>query len=397
MLGSAMGSLAMPLVAVKVLHASTLAVASLTAATYLPYLLIGLPAGAWVDRLPSRAVLVSSDIASFALYASLPLAAALGVLTIGQLVAVALLAGASRLFFSSAYNIYLRNLVAEDDLVEGNAKLSGSGAVTQIGGPGLAGLCAQAIGAVGTLLFDAGSFLFSAVCLLRIDNSGDHEPRPARESTIREEIREGIAFVSHDIYLRPLVVWAALTNIGLAGYFALIVVFLVRSVGLSPGVAGALLTIGGVGGLVGALLARRITDRLGTSRTFVLNCAITGPCGLLIAFTGHGARLAFCLVGVLMLEGGLVLGTVILATFRQAYCPPGMLGRVSTAMQMVTYGTAPFGALAAGLLGNVLGPREALLIMMSVDAGAVIFLLISPFAARRDMPVYSPPAPAAES
>ncbi len=170
--GNAMAVVAVPLLAVTVLHASTFMVSALVAAAWLPWLLIGLPAGAWVDRLPCRAVMVTCDATSTALYASVPAAAWLGVLTIAQLLAVALLGGAASVFFNTAQQAYLPSLVAGEQLVEGNAKLAGSTSAARLGGPGLAGLVAQALSVVTALLFNAASFLVSAACLLGIRHRG---------------------------------------------------------------------------------------------------------------------------------------------------------------------------------------------------------------------------------
>jgi MFS family permease len=132
-IGTAMAAVAVPLLAVTVLHASTFMVSMLVAAAWLPWLLIGLPAGAWADRLPCRAVMITCDAVSAALYASVPVAAWPGVLTIAQLLAVALLGGAASVFFSTAYQVYLPSLVAADQLVEGNAKLAGSASAARLG------------------------------------------------------------------------------------------------------------------------------------------------------------------------------------------------------------------------------------------------------------------------
>ena len=178
-LGDAMAVVGVPLLAVAVLHASTFAVAALTAAAYLPWLVIGLPAGAWVDRLPARPLMITCDVASALLYASLPAAAWLHILTIGQVLVVTLLAGAASVFFATAYQVYLPSLVTAADLVEGNAKLQGSAEVAQIGGRAAAGLAAQAVGDAAALLFNSASFLVSAGCLLSIRSTTSPRPPPA--------------------------------------------------------------------------------------------------------------------------------------------------------------------------------------------------------------------------
>lgn len=388
-LGNSMAAVAMPLLAVGVLHASNFVVASLTAANYLPWLVIGLPVGAWIDRLPVRPLMIIADLLSFLLYVSVPAAYWLDALTIGQVLVVALLSGACSVVFLTAYYVYLPCLVGTDELIEGNAKLQAGGAATRIGGPGLGGLLSQAIGPATTLLFNAASFLVSAACLSGI-RATPSRPRPPRTTTIREDIAEGIRFVVHDRFLRPLAIFAALSNFALSGYLALIVVFLVRSVGLTSGITGVLLAIGGAGGLLGALGARRITARYGTSRGLVLNAACTTPFILLIPLTAPGPRLAFCVAGVMMLEGGLIITSVILGSFRQSYCPPQMLGRVATSMQILTYGTPVLGSLLAGGLASWLDPRNALWILLGVDVLAVALLLNPSFTKRRDLPKREP-------
>ncbi|MHB8504990.1 MAG: MFS transporter, partial [Acidimicrobiales bacterium] len=309
-MGDAMAGVAVPLVAVSVLHASALAVSALTATTFLPYLVLGLPAGAWVDRLPKRPVMVSADLAQLVLFASLPAAGALGVLSMAQLLAVSLLAGTAAMVFNTAWGVFLTEVVEPEDLLEGNAKLQGSGSVTRVVGPGLGGVAAAALGPVTSLAFDAGSFLFSAGAILGVPRRPPAPPGPpAAATTIRQDIREGLGVVFADRYLRPLVIWAALANVGLAGYFALVVVFLVRDVHLHPAGVGAILTVGGLGGVLGAVAARRLADRFGTARTLSRAVTVTMPAGMLITLAGPGASLAFAVVGVLALQGGLVLGS----------------------------------------------------------------------------------------
>jgi hypothetical protein len=266
-LGDTMARVAMPLLAVLVLHASTFVVTVLTATAYLPWLLIGLPVGAWVDRLRCRPLMIACDLVAAVLYGSLPVAAWLGVLTIGQVVAVALLAGCADVFFGTAYQVYLPSIVTTGELVEGNTKLQGSASAAAIGGPGAAGLLAGTLGAAAALLANAISFLVSAACLLGIRGGGARTaPAPASRMGLRREIAEGVRYVAGDAYLRPLTIWASLVNFGLTGYAALSIVFLVRVVGLGPGPAGLLLAASGAGGLLGALVARRISIRFGTAR-----------------------------------------------------------------------------------------------------------------------------------
>jgi MFS family permease len=372
--GTAMAGFVLPLLAVSVLRASTFAVAALTAATYLPWLVIGLPAGAWVDRQPSRPLMIGCDVTAAALFASLPVAAWAGVLSMGQLLAVALLAGAVNVVFTTAYQVYLPSLVSADDLVEGNAKLQGSASMATIAGRGTAGLAADALGPATAVLFNAASFGVSAVCLLRIRTTA---ARPARTTTtsVRADIAQGMGFVARDPFLRPLTLFAAASNLTYGGYAALTVIFLVKTAGLDPALAGALMSATSVGGLAGALTARRLASRFGMVPVIVLAAILTGPFGLLIPLTATGPRVACYVAGAAMIGAGTLVGNILAATFRQTYCPPEILGRVVAGMRFLSFGTIPLGALIAGVLGTAFGTRNALWIMLGGTALSATILL----------------------
>ena len=363
--GTVMAATGMPLLAVTVLHASTLAVAAITAAAYLPWLVIGLPAGAWADRLPARPLMIACDAVSALLYVSLPAASWLGVLTTGQVLAVALLAGTASVFFATAYQILLPSLVAAADLVEGNAKLQGSAAVAAIGGRGAAGVAAEAIGAASALLFNAASFLVSAACLMRIRTGAAAHRPDAGAATVRAQIGQGVRFVAADPYLRPLTFYGAAANLAYTGSTALLVVFLVRVAGFGAAAVGGLLAAGSVGGVAGAMTARRLAGRLGSARALLLSVLIAGGFSLLIPLAGTGPRAACFVAGSAGASAGIAIGNVIIGSFRQAYCPPFMLGRVTAGMRVLVFGGVPLGALLAGWLATALGTRAALWVVLA--------------------------------
>ncbi len=409
-LGNAMAVVGVPLVAVVVLHASTFAVGVLAAAAWLPWLVIGLPAGAWVDRWPARRVMIVCDVISAALYASVPIAAWAGVLTTGLLVAVQLAGGAASVLFMTAYQVYLPSLVAPGELIEGNTKMQGSASAAAFAGPSLAGLVAQLLGAVTALLGNAVSFLVSASCLLgtragpsrpaaavrspalRLTalRSPAVRPGPARRTTLRREIADGLMFVLRDPYLRQLSTFWAAANLALTGYAALLVVFLVRVIGLTPGSVGLLTAIPGIGGILGALVTGRITARYGTARGLLLSTLGTVPFCLLIPLTGPGPRLAFYAAGSLVACTGIAVGNIVIAAFRQSYSPPGMCGRVTATMRFLIFGTSPLGALLGGSLGTWLGVRPALWVLLGAVTLSGTLLLTPALRGRRDLPAAPP-------
>jgi MFS family permease len=405
--GNAMAVVGVPLIAVLVLHASTFEVGVLTASAWLPWLVIGLPAGAWVDRLPARQVMIACDLISALLYASVPAADWAGVLTIGWLIIVQLVAGAASVMFMTAYQVYLPSLVAPGELIEGNTKMQGSASAAAFAGPGLAGLTAQLLGAVTALLGNAISFLVSAGCLLGTrppgrlvppPRPGETRPRTVRRrrvrraTSLRREIAEGTLLVMRDPFLRVLSVYGAAANLALTGYSALLVVFLVRDIGLGPAAVGLLTAIPGVGGILGALVTGRVTARYGTARALLVCILGAVPFALLIPLTGPGPRLAFYVAGVLVATTGVAVTNIIIAAFRQSYSPPGMCGRVTATMRFLIFGTSPVGAVLGGSLGTWLGARTALWVLLGALVASGALLLTRDLTRRRDLPDQPPPA-----
>lgn len=386
-IGSNVTTVALPLVAVTVLDTGTFGVAVLTAAAWLPWLLVGLPAGAWVDRLPRRPVMVACDLVSALLFLSVPVAAALGALTVAQLLAVALGAGLARVFFETADQVYLPVLLRPEQVPEGNARLQATQTASYVLGPGIAGVVAQVVGAVAALLLDALSFLFSAVCLLRIRAVEKRPERVDRSRSLRREIGEGIRFVARDPYLRVLAVFGAASNVGLVGYQAVLVVFLVREARLAPASVGALVAVMSLGGIAGALLATRLGRRLGTARAMLLAGVLTGPMALLIPLVGPGGRLALPAVGGMLVSLGVAVGNVLKGSFRQTYTPHHLLGRVTVSMHMLNYGTIPLAALLSGAVGAAYGAGTAIAVMTGWLALTPVILLVGPLRRRRDLPV----------
>jgi MFS family permease len=387
--GSAMAVLAMPLTAVLVLHAGAFEVGMLQATAWLPSLLIGLPAGAWVDRMRKRPVMLAADVVSFALFASVPVAAWAGALTIWQLVAVAFGGGVARVFFSSAYSPFLRSVVGQENRAEANAKMEVGTWAGQLAAPGLAGLAAQLLGAVTGLLANALSFLVSALCLIRI-RPREPAAAPTERKSLRHDVAEGLRFLIHDPYVRVIALFMGAGNFGDSITEAAAVVFLVKTVGVGAGVAGALMAVAASGGIIGSLLATRIGKRLGSARGILLCTALASPCTLLVPLTSRGFGMALFVAGMLCYLAGVAASNVLAQTFSVNYVPPQMLGRYSSTLNLVIRGTQPLGAAAGAVIGGAAGPRAAMWaagVTITLSAG---ILFIGPIRRRRDMPAVQP-------
>jgi MFS family permease len=285
-LGTSINTGVLPLVTVVTLHASTFAVSLLTAAAWLPWLLIGLAAGSWVDRFPKRTLMICCDLMSAFLFLSVPVAAELERRTNTQLFIVALGAGCASVMLTTAYGVYAIALVSDhDDRIIANSALQSSTSTAQVGSPGLGRLLAQALGAATALLADSVSFLISAVCLALIHAPQPAHPRVNPDQSLRRNVDEGDRYLSRDPLLWPLVLFGGTANLALTSYQAILIVFLVRDVGLAAGSIGVLLGLMSCGGLLVAVVANPLARRLGTRRALLLTKVGASPFALLIPLT----------------------------------------------------------------------------------------------------------------
>jgi MFS family permease len=384
-LGTSATQVAAPLVAVTTLHASAFQVGLLAAAVWLPWVLVGVPAGTLVDRLPRRPILVACDLVSAVLMVSAPVAAWLGLLTMTQLLLVAFLAGAAEVFSATAGQVFLPAVLPADQLAAGNARLQGGASAAQVAGPGFAGLLAHLGGPVTALAADAASFLVSAAALLGIRARERWAPNPGHES-LGAAARVGLGFLARDPYLRVMAGAGSAANFALTAYQTVLIVFLVREVGLGAGAIGLLISLASLGGVAGAALSGPVARRLGSARgLFALEVA-GGLSALLIPLTTDGWGLVWLVAGNAGVAAFVVAGNVINASFRQRYCPPELLGRVTASMRMVNYGTMPVAAVVAGALATAVGLRTTMWIGTAGVVAAALVLLLGPLTRSRELP-----------
>lgn len=384
-LGSQVSALAIPLVAVRALHASAFEVGVLTAMTTAAFLLVGLPAGAWVDRWARRPVMISADAGRLVALASIPIAYAAGVLGLPQLYAVAFVTGVLTVFFDVAYQSYLPSLVGVDHLVEGNAKLAGSAQVAQIAGPSVAGALVQALGGPVAVAIDAASYGVSALGVLKVRAREQPPAAPAGRPALRRQVGEGLTFVLRHPILRAIAATTATFNLFGAMVNAVEVVFLVRVVHVVPGIIGLLFAAGGIGGVLGALMASRLAARIGGVRATVLGAAVSA--GQLFApLSAPGARAAFFAAATFCVGWGAVVYNINQVSFRQRLCPPELLGRMNATMRFIVWGVMPIGALVGGSIASSIGLRGTLWLGAGGSAAAVACLIASPMRSLRDFP-----------
>lgn len=394
-LGSAVGTIALPLTALTVLDASALEMGLIAASATAAWLLIGLPAGAIVARLPLRGTQVAMDLARALAVASVPLTWWSGHLTIAQLVIVALVIGFADVMFDVANSTFLPAVVPREQLHDRNSLMSATHATTQLGGPSIGGLVIQALGAVPTLLVDAVSYLVSAALLRSLPSRA-----PATSGTdplpMRQLISEGWHYVTRHPIMAPCMWAATAVNFICGAQAALFALYLVRDLQTPAAFVGILLATEGVGALIGATLSPRVVRRVGSARACALSSIVTCVGGLLIPVgSGWVAWLCFALGNVLF-AGGVVIFSTATRTYRQQASPPALLSRVMGTVRFVSWGALPVGGVMAGLVATWVGARWALVVFGVLGLAQVGVVHLSRVGALRDLTDLDEPSEPAE-
>ena len=385
--GTQVTAIALPLLLIKVLDAGPFEVGLLTTFEFLAFLLVGLPAGVWVDRMRRRNVLMVADLVRGLLYGSLPLAWALDALTLAQVYAVALVAGVCTVFFDVAYQSYLPHLVGRDNLVEGNAKLQGTQSVAQVAGPTVGGVLVQALTAPYAILVDAASYLWSAVWVGAI-RSREPLPERAPDRHLGREMKEGVAFVLGNRLLRAITACTATANLFSNVGMTVFIVLLASASGLnlSAGTIGLLFSASAVGGILGALVARRFAGWVGQGPALWISIAISVPAMLPMPFVQRGWLLWLVAAGSVLVGASIVVYNITQVSFRQLLCPERLLGRMNATIRFAVWGTIPIGSLLGGILGATIGLRPTLWVSVIGSLLAVLPVFFSPLRTMRQLP-----------
>jgi MFS family permease len=389
-LGSQVTLLALPLAAVLVLEASALQVALLTTFDFLPFLLFGLPAGVWVDRLARRPVMIATDVGRALALLTIPIAYAADVLTLGQLYVVGFLVGLLTVFFELAHTSFLPSLVAREQLIDANSKLEISRSGAFIAGPGLGGVLVGLLTAPGAIVVDAASFVASAVLVLRIRAHEQWIESAGARAGLRRELGEGLRYVASHRYLWPIASCTAILNLFFNAAFAVYFVFLARELDLEPALIGLVLMLGNLGWLAGALVAGRVTGRLGVGWTLAGSAFLFGPSTALVAVAPESAPLPFLITAQAIGSFGGVLYNVTSMTLRQSVTPDRLQGRTVGAIRTLVWGVVPLGALLGGVLASVVGLRATFWIAAVGGAASALPIVLSSARSVRGMPEPEP-------
>lgn len=380
MLGSQVTPIALPLIASILFHATPGQMAFLLAMQYAPYTLVGLFAGALVDRMRRKPLMIAADLGRAALLATLPLAIANGILRMELLYVVSFGMGVLNVFFGTAYGAFLPAIVPREQLVEANSRFSTSSSIAGIAGPGLAGSLVQLLTAPVAILMDAASFLVSALALVRIRTPDPAPPAPERARNIWREIAEGMLVLLRNPILRALQVSMATNDIFWNALYAVYFLFVTRDLRLPAGAIGVIFGAGSAGALLGSLVAARLARRFGLGRTLIVSQICVGSGSLLIACAAYFRFAALpLLIAAEVIQAstntvfGINRGSVALAV-----TPAHMRGRVGASGSVIGLGVAAAGVAIGGFLGERLGLAPTIVIGALGSPLAFLWLVFSP-------------------
>jgi MFS family permease len=399
-LGTQVTLLALPLTAVVILKANAFQVGLLSTLEFLPFIVVGLPAGVWVDRLRRRPILIAGDLLRALTLGSIPLAYELHALHILQLYMVAFVTGIGTVFFDVAYQSYLPSLVDRDQIVDGNSKLEISRSGAQLAGPGMAGFLIQALKAPVAILVDAISYLCSAVFvgLIRKAEPPVEVHGDGAKPKMRTQIREGLRYVWRHQLLRPIALCTATANLFGSMTMAILILFAVRRLDLKAGEIGLIFALGNVGFLLGAFTARPIADRIGLGRAIVWSIGLSSPVAILIPLATPSTAFAFLVIqGFVLGWGGIAVYNINQVSLRQAITPDRMQGKMNATMRFMVWGTMPIGAFVGGILGRSIGLRPTLWIAAIGGVVAFLWPLFSPVRTLKRIPDMAEPETPAEA
>lgn len=385
--GAQITELAIPVLAVLLLNATEWEVGVLTAANVAAFLVVGLPAGAWIDRMRKRHVMIAADLVRAVALGMLPLLALVGALQMWHIYVVALVMGVATVFFDVSNQSLVPSLVRRDQIAEANGKLQSTEQLAGLAGPAFGGWLVGIIAAPFAILITVGTYLASFVALLF---TKDHEKlRPSHEhEPLVKEIGEGLRWVFGNPLLRRIVGTTGTANFFNMAPTTLIAIFALRELGMSAAAFGLVFSLGAIGGLLGAIATPHIVKRIGEARAIPVSAILFGVAPLLVPFVAFVPALAAPLLVIATFIGSftVLLYNITQVTFRQRITPTRLLGRMNASIRFVVWGVMPIGALIFGALGGWIGVVPTLWIGAIGQLLAALFVVTGPFWRMGELP-----------
>jgi MFS family permease len=390
-LGDQFSGLALSVLAVTSLGATEWQMGILNASSTASFLLVGLVAGAWVDRWVKRSVMLIADAIRSLTLITIPVFWWFHMLTIQQLFVVSAIMGLAAVFFDVASQSLVPLLFKDDQIGAANGAMETSTQVSHVGGPSLAGILLGVLQAPFLVLFDAFSYAFSSLTLLRVKSHEVPTPKTNRQP-LRTEIGEGLRFVYNQKIIRTIATCTSGTNFFSSMIFTLMPLFVLRTLGIPAAAFGVMMSVGAIGGLLGAAFTARLIKFMGEGPLIVLSAVISGLAMCLIPAAGAIPRefaIPLLVVTEFLFSFSVLTYNITQVTARQRLCPPQLLGRMNASIRFFVWGVMPLGGLLAGYLGSTFG---ALPTMWIGGAGSLLasgLVLFSPLRTLREIPSHA--------
>jgi MFS family permease len=386
LLGDRVSRLALPTVALLILHGTALDVGILAALRFLPFIVIGPIAGVWADRVPKRSLMIAADVGRMLVTATVPVAFAVHELSLGLLFVVAGVTGSFTVVFETSYQSYLPGLVGHEGIVEGNQKLQLSMSASEVLGASAGGVLIQILSSATAILVDALSFAASVAGLLLIK---DREQVPERQPGVRRsviaEAKAGLVVLVGDRRLRAMMLSTTTANLGASSASALVLVYCYNRAHLNPGEVGAAFAVGAVGLILGAIIAPRLVKFIPLGRLLIMTLLVTGVSWAILPAAGVHHALVALMVAEFLLGADMVFNIHLLSLV-QAITPGDLMGRVGGSALILVWGTGSLGSVVGGALASVVGVVVAMFVSAAVTAAGSLFLVFSPIRSVRKMP-----------
>lgn len=385
--GAEFGGIAIPVLAVAILGANEWEVGLLGAAGTLAFLVVGLPAGAWVDRSLKRRVMMRANITRALAFGAIPILWAAGALQMWHLIVLAAIIGFAQVFFDVAYQSYIPVLVPRDRISDANGKLESTAQLAGVAGPGLGGLLLAVVQAPILLAATAITYLGSFVAIASIRDEEVPAPRDKRRP-LWTEIVEGLAFVWNQRLLRSIAACTALTNFFASLLFTMLPLLVLRDLEISPALYGIALSVGAVGGLIGAVLAAPASERIGEGTVIPLS-ALLGVVGMVLFAlmpVFPSIAIALLMVGNAVTSVSVLVYNIAQVSFRQRICPVPLLGRMNASIRFVVWGVMPIAGVLSGVIATAIGIPALLWVATAGVLLAAGFVVASPLLGMRRLP-----------
>lgn len=376
-----MSGLALPVLAVVMLHASEWQIGLMNAAGLSAFLLIGLPAGAWVDRWVKRRVMIWADVVRMFTVASVPFVWWSGHLTMWYVIATAAVMSVASVFFDVSYQSVLPLLLPKNQLQKANSALETTAQTSSVAGPAIIGFLLTVLKAPLLLLADAVSFLISwvGIALMKVEET----PTPKQDrQPLRKEIAEGVRFVAKHPIISRITWTTSVSNLFSSAIHTLMPILVLRTMAVPASLYGLMFTAGAIGGLIGAVSAPKLGKLFGQGNLIIAATTLSGIACFALPIA---AMLGNQTIGIPLITAAETLISfsalvynITQVSARQALCPEHLLGRMNASIRFFVWGVLPISAISAGALATWFGIIPVMIVASIGAACAGLFVFFSP-------------------